>query len=155
MQMHRTLAVAILSSGIAGCANAPPAFTDADRAAIRANIGSFTAAINRRDYATAAAVYADDGLIMPPNAAIAQGPAAIRQQLESFEIPVKFTQPVVEVEGEGGLAYARGTANLTLIPPGARTAMSDTAKIITVWRKQPDGSWKVIRAIWNSNIPPK
>ncbi len=33
--------------------------------------------------------------------------------------------------------------------------MSDTAKIITVWRKQPDGSWKVIRAIWNSNLSPK
>ncbi|MDQ6689041.1 MAG: SgcJ/EcaC family oxidoreductase [Gemmatimonadota bacterium] len=155
MQIHRTFALALLSLCFAGCANGPPAFTDSDRAAIRANIDAFTAAVNRRDYAEAASAYADDGLVMPPNAPIAEGRKAIRQQFESFEIPVKFTQPVVEVDGEGGLAYARGTAELTLTPPGARTPMSDTAKIITVWRKQPDGSWKVIRAIWNSNLSPR
>ena len=153
MQSHRILALAMLSFGFSGCANGPPAFTDADRTAIRSSIDSFTAAVNKRDFAAAASAYTEDGLIMPPNAPIAQGRAAIQKTFEGFGTPVKFTQPTVEVEGEGSLAYARETGDLTIIPPGAKTPITDKAKILTVWRKQSDGSWKVIRGIWNSDLP--
>ena len=153
MQAHRTLALALLCLSSFGCSNTPAKFTDADRATIRANIDSFTAAVSRHDFAAAASAYAEDGISMPPNAPIVQGRAAIQKSLESFGTPLKFTQPINEVEGEGGLAYARGTTDLTTIPPGAKAPISDKLKVLTVWRKQPDGSWKVIRASISSDLP--
>lgn len=31
--------------------------------------------------------------------------------------------------------------------------MDDTGKYLTVWKKQPDGNWKIVRDIFNSDKP--
>ena len=31
--------------------------------------------------------------------------------------------------------------------------VSDKGKYLTVWKKQPDGSWKVLLDIYNSDLP--
>src|SRR3982751_4241027 len=70
MRIAPTLAVtAFLTSALAACAaNAPSSFSDADRAAIRAAVDSFTTAIKNGDFAAAASYYAENGVFMPPNA---------------------------------------------------------------------------------------
>jgi len=47
----------------------------------------------------------------------------------------------------------RGTyfANFTI--PGLDAPMEDQGKTLQVWKKQVDGSWKIHRDIWSSNIP--
>jgi ketosteroid isomerase-like protein len=30
---------------------------------------------------------------------------------------------------------------------------TDKGKYVTIWRKQPDGSWKVVEDMFNSDIP--
>jgi ketosteroid isomerase-like protein len=60
---------------------------------------------------------------------------------------------MVDVDGHGELAYTRGTYSLTMQPAGA-APMSDTGKFVEVWRKQPDGSWKIKWDIYNSDNPP-
>ena len=155
MRIDRTLVVAMfIASGLSACAaKGPPAFTDADGTAIRAVIDSFTSAIKAGDYATAASYYTEDAVFMPQNAPAVEGRAGIQKAFESFGRVSEFSQPVVEVEGVGDLAYARLNADFTFTPPNATTPMSDKDKVLIVMRKQADGKWRTTRGMVNSNLP--
>ena len=156
MRIASTLAVTtFIASALAGCAKAPSSssFTDADRTAIRAVVDSFTNAINKGDYATAASYYAEDGVFMPPNTAAVEGRAAIEKQFGTFGRVSSFSQPIVEIDGVGDLAYARLNADLTFTPPNSTTSMSDKAKVLIVMRRQADGKWRTTRGMVNSDMP--
>jgi ketosteroid isomerase-like protein len=64
-----------------------------------------------------------------------------------------FRPQIIEVDGRGDLAYVRGTYSMMLTLPGATEPINDTGKYIEIWRKQADGSWRVIRDIFNSDLP--
>jgi uncharacterized protein (TIGR02246 family) len=154
MRIYRTLHLAILSAlGLLGCGDAPKAFTDADRAAIRSVIEDFTNAVKRGDYATAASLYAENGVVMPPNTPAVEGRAGIKKLLEDFGRVQAFSQPVVEVDGEGDLAYARLRYDVTVTPPKSTIPVSDRGKVLAVLRKESDGKWRTIRAMNNSDLP--
>jgi len=38
-------------------------------------------------------------------------------------------------------------------PPGAAEPVGDQGKGVEVWKKQRDGSWKVVLDIFNSDVP--
>lgn len=155
MRIAPTLAVTtFFAAALAGCAaNAPSSFTDADRTAIRATVDSFTNAIKKGDYATAASYYAENAVFMPPNAPAVEGRAGIQKAFETFGRVTAFSQPIVELDGVGDLAYARLNADLTFIPPNATTPMSDKSKVLIVMRKQADGNWRTTAGMVNSDLP--
>ena len=41
------------------------------------------------------------------------------------------------------------------IQPKSGKPVQDRGKFLTVWKKQPDGSYKAIRDIFNSDLPAK
>jgi uncharacterized protein (TIGR02246 family) len=136
----RTFFVALSVFGLTGCQHAQlRPFSDSDRNTIRASIARFDKAVIDRDWRAIALLYAEDGILLPPNGQIVQGRPAIERFFSGFPIVTTFRQEVVETEGVGNLAYARAT--------------SDFGKVITIWRKQPDNSWLVVRGMWNSNTP--
>jgi ketosteroid isomerase-like protein len=47
----------------------------------------------------------------------------------------------------------RGTYSANFTIPGLDAPMEDQGKTLQVWKKQVDGSWKIHRDIWSSNIP--
>ena len=57
-----------------------------------------------------------------------------------------------EVMVAGDLAVENGTYEMTLLPKGGKE-MVDKGKYLTVWKKQADGSWKIVRDINNSDRP--
>jgi ketosteroid isomerase-like protein len=126
MRIDRTFVVAMfIASGLSACSKTPAAFSDADRTSIQAAVDSFTNAIKSGDYAAAASWYTVDAVFMPPNAPVVEGRPAIQKTLESFGKVSAFSQPVVEVDGVGDLAYARVNFDLTFTPPSATTPISD------------------------------
>ena len=155
MRMAPTLVVTtLLTSALAGCAaNAPASLSDADRTAIRATVDSFTNAIRKGDYGTAASYYAENGVFMPPNAPAVEGRAEIEKAFGTFGKVTAFSQPIVELDGVGDLAYARLNADLTFIPPNAKSTMTDKSKVLIVMRKQADGGWRTVAGMVNSNLP--
>jgi len=38
------------------------------------------------------------------------------------------------------------------VQPKTGRPMDDVGKCITIWKKQPDGEWKMIRDIFNSDM---
>ena len=156
MRIAPTFAVTMfVASALADCAKAPSsgAFTDADRTAIRATIDSFRNAIKKGDYATAASYYAEDGVFMPPNTPAVKGRADIQKQFGTFGRVIAFSQPIVDIDGVGDLAYARLNADLTFVPPNMTATMTDKAKVLIVMRKQADGSWRTSAGMVNSDMP--
>jgi uncharacterized protein (TIGR02246 family) len=154
MRIAQTLAVTtFLASALAGCARAPSSFTDADRAAIRATVDSFTTAIRKGDYGSAASYYAENAVFMPANAPAVEGRAGIQKAFESFGRVTSFSQPIAELDGVGDVAYARLNADLTFTPPNATAAMTDKAKVLIVMRKQADGNWRTVAGMVNSDLP--
>jgi len=143
-----TVMCLVLSVGCQG----PAGLSEADRTAIRQAVETFVKAVNAREWKAAAAVLAEDAILMPPNQAAAQGTAAILAWLEAFPPHSTLQCQVLELEGRGDLAYARETCSLTVTPAGA-APIEDRVKLLALWRKQADGSWKCVRDIWNSDLP--
>jgi len=100
--------------------------------------------------------YADDAVLFWPGAPMVTGRAAIRQFMQVFlSMPassLSFETSRVEVSRAGDLAYSYGTNKVTLVDPNGKR-MKDWGKYLTVYRKQPDGTWKVVADMGNTDLP--
>ena len=155
MLVRRLLApLVFLAPALSACQSRPAALTDLDRDAIRAVVAKFDKAVLAADWPTAVSVYTEDGILMPPNGPVVQGRAAMQKFFAGFPKITAFKENVVEIAGYGDLVHPRGTYEMTMMPPGAKTPLTDIGKVLAVWRKQADGSWSVARVTWNSDLPP-
>jgi len=126
----------------------------ADEQAIRGQVDRWIQLVKAKDAAAIAAIYAEDGAVMPPNAPIGKGRAAIEKtwasmmQTPGFDLNIIPDQIIVSSSGD--MALDRGTYSLAIAPNG--TAMTDTGKYVVVWRKI-GGEWKAAADIFNSDVP--
>lgn len=151
--MRTSHAVVTLVAMLAACQPAAPAgLSEADVQAIRAADQAAVAAIAAKDWAGWAAGFTEQGIIMPPNTDAVTGRDGIQAWAAGFPPFTDFQGQVEEVEGLGNLAYVRGSYSLTITPPGA-APIPERGKFFYVTRKQADGTWKVVRDMWNSNLP--
>ena len=125
-----------------------------DEQAIRAQVDRWGQLVKAKDAASIAALYAEDGAVMPPNAPIGKGRAAIQQTWASMMQTPGFDLAIVPeeiiVSSSGDMALDRGTYRLTVAPGG--TTQTDTGKYVVVWRKVGD-EWKAAADIFNSDLP--
>ena len=102
--------------------------------------------------------YADDAVVMVPGTPISNGKAAIREGVKPMvadpAMVLKFASTRVEVAKSGDLAWTQGTYTLTLTDPQSHQVINDHGSYVTTFRKQPDGSWKVVADIATSEVPP-
>jgi len=128
--------------------------TGADEQAIRGQVDRWLQLVKAKDAAGIAALYTEDGAVMPPNAPIGKGHAAIQQtwaslmQLPGFDLT--FTPEQIIVSSSGDMALDRGTYRLAVAPNG--TAQTDTGKYVVVWPKI-GSEWKAAADIFNSDLP--
>jgi len=146
-----TLGMAICLGFSVGC-NRPTGLSEADRTAIRQVGETDMKMMNAKDWKGDLALYTEDAIELPPNQAAVQGKAAIQACKEAFPPFSNFQEQSLEIEGQGDLAYDRGTYSMTVTPPGA-APIEDRGKYLTIWRKQADGSWKGARVMFNSDLP--
>ncbi len=153
--MQRYVALSVLAPLIAvGCSSRPtaPSFSDADAAAIRAQAEAYVKTVRGNDWTTWVDFYVADAMVLPPNGPAVRGRDDMMQWARSLPPITSFTRTSDELEGSGDMAYLRGGYQWVLSPPGG-PPMPDSGKYIQIWRKQPDGAWKVVRAIFNSDLP--
>ena len=127
--------------------------TGADEQAIRGHVDRWLQLVKAKDAAGIAELYAEDGTVMPPNAPIGKGRAAIQQTWASMMgtpgFDLTFTPEQILVSASGDMALDRGTYSLTVTPDGA--TQTDTGKYVVVWRKI-GGEWKAAADIFNSDL---
>lgn len=96
--------------------------------------------------------YTSDATSYPPGVPALVGPDAIRKMFtEVFSaqgFSLSWTAAKADVAASGDVGYTAGTYDM------AMGGVKDSGKYITLWRKQPEGTWKVTADIFNSNLPP-
>ena len=132
-----------------------------DRAAARQQIEAAAAriweAVARGDSAAILADYADDGIVLGSGGPMFQGKPAVAAFLQGLfaENTLKDVKGhVTDIMISGDLAVETGTYAMTVIPKNG-SAATDKGKYLHVWKRFPDGSWKVVRYMANSDIAPK
>ncbi len=101
------------------------------------------------------ALWTDDLVQMPDGAPSRIGKPELRVRTRdmlavwSLEFGAEDTQ---EVRVAGDWAFSRGTYTATFTPrAGGRPFMVD-GKFLTIFQRLPDGTWKIHRDIFNSNV---
>lgn len=138
-----------LSSGAAWAADE----MTADQAAIEKIWKTYSAARVAGDAKLWLSLYDEDGIQMPPGV-----PARGKDVLDKI-VPKGFAAGGVksmsinaaEITVAGDWAYSRGTYNSERVVNG-KTVNID-GKFLTIFKHQPDGSWKIYRDCFNSNTP--
>ena len=107
----------------------------------------------RQDFAGVAGMFAEDGMIFPPNEPAVSSRARIQAYLEAFPTITQFESNVTDVSGMGDMAVSRGTFRLTATVEGMPDPINDTGKWMTMSERQADGSWLAVWQMWNSDLP--
>ena len=143
----------------AASANASPSASDQTEARrqIEAAAVGIWQAVARGDSAAILDEYADDALILGAGAPMLQGKPAVAAFLQGLfggNTLRDVKGSVTDIMIGGDLAVETGTYAMTIIPKNGN-AVADKGKYIHVWKKSVDGSWRVVRYVPNSDIPPR
>jgi uncharacterized protein (TIGR02246 family) len=143
-----------LSAATFGCGASAPLqeFTTTDESQIRSSFAEMTQAVRDTNWTRWAEFYAADGTLFSPNQPPFQGHDAILQFARAFPPLSTFEITPARIEGREDLAVAYGKYHWVIAPPGA-SMVPDSGKFILVLRKQPDGQWKIVYDMSNSEMP--
>ena len=128
----------------------------ADEATLRNLDAEWSKAAGAKDLEKTASYYTDDAIILPPNMPTIQGKQQARAMWQGmFSVPGfgggwKATK--VEVARSGDLGYVTGTYELSETDASGKP-MVDKGKYLEIWKKQPDGSWKCVADMFNTDLP--
>ena len=129
---------------------------EAVTAAVNEIYRQYASSYNAEDIDQWASLWTDNGVQMPPGSPCVIGKEQIRAANKSFLDQVTFATFDItneEVRVAGDWAYARGTYSATFTPKTEGEAIFVDGKYMTIFERQPDGSWKIHRDIYNSNVP--
>jgi uncharacterized protein (TIGR02246 family) len=145
--------IALLSFTFAGTAAA--ADTKIEQA-LRDLDAKWSAAADAKDVDKTVSYYAESAVVMPPNASAATTKESIRsawkEMLTTPGSAISWKATKVEVAKAGDLAYVSGTYEETMTDASGKP-VKDRGKYVEIFKKQADGTWKVVADIWNSNLP--
>jgi uncharacterized protein (TIGR02246 family) len=161
--IDRMRLLVVVAAGLMAChgsahqADRPAALSARDSAGIAAADSAFQAAANAGNAVGVAAVYATDASLLPPNLPLRRGRTAIQAYWAGLLDAYTVTFEVVSdmIEGRGDLAYNMGHYRFTAVPKEKNApGIADEGKFVEILKKQPDGNWKYIVDIYNSNLAP-
>lgn len=139
----------------------PPSrqWTSADERAIRAVDSTYVAAWLRDDTSAVMNTLATDAVLMPAG----QHPLATPNDIRGFWWPadgshtriVTFVRHIDDIDGQGDVAWVRGTDSLTYTyeKGSTRSQLGSRSMTLAVWHRQPDGAWRISRMMWGTRGP--
>jgi len=159
MPHYRTALILTLAiCGCFGCQEKPIDTRGQDERAIRAADAATLKAAQTNDVDRAVANYADDASWLPPNSPLVHGKTGIRsgwaKLMGSPGFTIDWQINKLEVSRAGDLAYTVYTYQMTLDGANGKP-ITDQGKDMAVWKKQSDGSWKMVADTFNSDLAVK
>jgi ketosteroid isomerase-like protein len=158
-KMYRDSVGSTLPPG-AGVAAQPPSPNDTAsvRAAISDVFATYVRAVEALDAELWLGNWDEDGVKMVANAPPIVGKAAIAKYVRA-KFPLFDSRKMVctldQVVSSGGIAVANGTYTSDDHPRGAAVNSKTDGWFSTVFRRQADGSWKILRDSVGSNVAPR
>jgi uncharacterized protein (TIGR02246 family) len=140
---------------VSACTQQHPDTRATDERAIRDADSAWSAASAAKDLDRYLFYFAPEASIFPPNSPIITGLEAIRKAgVQYFATPGNMSSKTakVDVSRGGDFGYSSGTYEYTFKDAKGKPVI-DRGKYLTVWKKQPDGNWKAVADIYNSDLP--
>lgn len=152
MKIGILLGIVLLATAGIVHANASAENTAAEKE-IRAALAKWTQAANRGDYKSALDVWAPDLIGWAPDGA----DDTYQREAEFAKLPAQpprttYVLNINEVMVDGSLAVVRDTWTETTKQESAADKVN-TFRSYEVWRRQPDGHWKISRWIDGPETP--
>lgn len=151
--VETTLAVAI---AVGGCE--ADLDLEAERAALLHADESWAAAAEAGDVDRLFDYWTEDAVIYPPVGPTVDGLDAIREFVRAARsrpgFSLTWTPTGAEVAGKADVGYTFGRWRRTLDGPDG-TPVANAGAYVSIWRKQPDGSWRCSVEISNLRELPK
>lgn len=142
--------------GLAGCASQQAPDQAAATAGINQVLKNYSTSLNAGDMDRWVALWTDDGVQMPPDEPAVVGKERIQARnqrgADRFTFDIGITNE--EARTAGDWAFARGTYKASLTPKQGGQPIPIDGKYMTILARQGDGSWKIHRDIFNSNVAP-
>lgn len=153
----KTHLLAALLAVLASTACQPPTqetagLSEEDVATLMADTQEVVETMLAGDWDNLGKFYTEDAVIMLPNRPALVGRQAILQEYARTQWNEVQVTPL-EIDGNGDLAYIRGSISVEMMIEGLPKAISDTGKYVSIFRRQPDGSWPAVIDIINSDLP--
>jgi uncharacterized protein (TIGR02246 family) len=143
------VAGAAIAALIFAACSEPPAPVDrrkADEAAIRAAGDALGQAFEAKDLEKSLSFYVDDPVLIVPKSPAVIGKDALRKAFQPFMavpgLKLSTSGVIIDVAQSGDLAFERGSFTNTITDSKGKTT-TETGKLVLVWKKQADGSWKI------------
>lgn len=153
--LRRTVLMFAIAFFCCGCKNELPDTRSLDERAIREADAATLKAAQANDISGAVANYADDADWLPPNAPMVHGKTAIRagwaKLMGNPGFTIDWQVNKLEVARSGDLAYTIYTYQMALNGANGKP-ITDQGKDMAVWKKQPDGAWKMVADTFNSDL---
>jgi ketosteroid isomerase-like protein len=128
-----------------------------EEAAIRQADAEWVEAAKSKKVDAWLAFYTDDAVVLPPNEEVAMGRESARKSVaELLALPglaISWKPTKVIVARSGDIAYLIGAYSLSFRDSGGRP-LTDHGKLLEIWERQSDGTWKCSADTWNSDLPP-
>jgi uncharacterized protein (TIGR02246 family) len=126
----------------------------AETKALKENEARWNQEYAAKDLDKIAAHYANDAVLMAPGMPHSSGTEAIRKALQEMiadpALSLKFEASKIEVAKSGDMAYTHGSYTMRMTDPSTKKVINDHGTYVTVYRKQPEGSWKAVADIATS-----
>lgn len=124
--------------------------------AVKKRFADFNAAIAAKDVEAIKAQYASDAVMVIPGQAPFKGVDAIAADYQGFasDAAGKYVsgEETTYVSAGGDIAYGEVNYQTTFTNPKTKAVETAERYNLTIYKKQPDGSWKVVRDV-NSDLP--
>jgi len=134
---------------------APKVDTDALAKTLRQLDDEWSKTAGTKDADRVAAFYAEDAIAYPPNEPMAAGQSAAKQVWASYfadsTFSISWKTDQAGVSKSGDLGFTAGTYEDSFIGPDG-APVSEKGKYVCIWAKQPDGTWKAVHDIWNTDL---
>ncbi|HXG81676.1 MAG TPA: DUF4440 domain-containing protein [Sphingomicrobium sp.] len=125
--------------------------------AVKAADAALQLAVAAKDLDKIMVHYADDAMLMPAAEPAITGKAAITAEwkhvLSIPDIENSSELSRVEVSSANDLAYTMGSYRSRMMGETG-VLVEEPGKWLSIWRKQPDGQWRIIVETYNTDIPP-
>ena len=140
----------LCASAAVSCA--PKVDTEAEARTLTQLDDAWSRTAGTRNADSVGAYYAIDAIAYPPGAPVAVGRAAATAVWASgfadTSYAISWRTDHATVAASGDVGFTAGTYEESYRKAdGSRTTTH--GKYVCIWRKQPDGSWKAFRDIWN------
>ena len=114
------------------------------------------AVAEKEDIAKITSFFASDGILIGTGQTTATGRAALTEAVEALvsgpDFQDEWEWDRVELSPDGKLAYLVGKTSITVSDADGRPKTS-RARLLNVWRKDPDGIWRCVVDMWVDEPP--